>query len=89
MTEYILRLIAEGKPYPEDLELKVEGNVPRVDDIFTLDKEHPNCIVTYRVTNVSPMNIRIPKTPLPIYQADTQVVSALRETSEQFPQGRK
>lgn len=79
MTEYILRLITEAKNHSEALELIVDGDVPRKDDIFTLEKEYPACIVTYRVTEVSPINIRIPKNPLPVYQADTQVVSALRE----------
>ncbi len=81
MTEYILRLIAEGKNLKDDLEMRVDGTVPRIGDTFTLEKEYPACIVTYRVTSVSPMNIKVPKNPLmdSIYQPDTQVVSALRE----------
>jgi len=83
MPEYILRLLGEGKnrSEAEALELRVDGNIPKKDDIFTLDKEYPACIVTYRVMDVSPINIKIPKNePISqIYQADTQVVSALRE----------
>lgn len=81
MPEYILRLIAEGKDHSEALELRVEGNVPRKNDIIFLDKEYPACTITYRVTGVSDTCIKIPKNPLvhQVYQADTQVVSALRE----------
>ena len=81
MPEYILRLIAEAKNRSDALELIVDGDVPKKEDTFTLDKEYPACIVTYRVTEVSPINIKIPKNPLThqIYQTDRQVVSALRE----------
>lgn len=79
MTEYILRLIGEGKPYPDALELRVNGELPKQGDRLTIEKEYPACIVTYKVEGVSPMNIKIPKDPLPIYQADMPIVSALRE----------
>jgi hypothetical protein len=86
MQEYILRLIAEGENHSDALELRVEGNVPKVDDIFTINKEYPACIVTYRVTGVS-HKLDMPKLPLPRYKSQT-IVSVLRETSKQFPQGR-
>ena len=59
MPEYILRLIAEAKNHSDALDMKVNGNVPGVGDVFTLDKEYPPCVVTYQVTSVSPMNIKV------------------------------
>ena len=81
MPEYILRLIAEAKNHSDALDMKVNGNVLGVGDVFTLDKEYPPCVVTYQVTSVSPMNIKVPKNPIPVYQADVPVVSALRVLS--------
>ncbi len=79
MPEYILKLIAEAENHVDSLELIVNGEIPKKDDIFTLEKEYPACIITYRVTGVSPMNIKIPKKKPSIYTPDMQVVSALRE----------
>lgn len=84
MTDYILRLIAEGRDSSGELdslkplELRVEGEILKEGMSFVIDKEYPPCEVTYDVTSVK-RRIKMPKEPQTSYHIET-IVSALRQS---------
>ena len=61
----------EGKDR-ENLELKVNGNVPKIGEEVQIVKEYPHCKITYNVNSIKTIHI-IPLTrePKEVYQSET------------------